>query len=161
MKPTLALSMLLLPVAALAAPPQVVQDSVDYARVIASRPVYGPPVARQVCTPETVSRPAEHSAGGAILGGLTGALVGSRFGGGHGKDATTVAGAIGGAVIGDRIGAANGTETTTRERCDTVYEAGPPTGYEVTYEYQGQQGTVTLSHPPGDHVKLRRTVTVD
>lgn len=161
MKRQLAITALLLPVVAFAQPPTVVQDSTDYARVLSAAPISGPPVARQVCQTVSSARPAEHSTGGAILGGLTGALVGSRFGSGHGRDAATVAGAVGGAVIGDRVGAANSSETVNREQCETVYEAGPPTGYQVTYEYQGQRGTVTMSHPPGDYVKLRKVVTVD
>ncbi len=157
----------LLPVAAGAQPPQppappnVIQDTTDYARVLSSAPIPSPPVARRVCTPVTVAQPAEHSAGGAILGGLTGALVGSRFGGGHGKDAATVVGAIGGAMVGDRVGAANSTEAVTQQQCDTVYEAGPPAGYQVTYEYQGQRGTITMRHPPGDYVRVHKFVTVE
>jgi uncharacterized protein YcfJ len=164
MKTTLAVTALMLPVIALAAPPGavVIQDQTEYARVLGFTPISGPPVARQVCgAPVTTPAPAQHSTGGAILGGLTGALVGSRFGEGHGRDAATVAGAIGGALVGDRVGAANSSETVTQQSCETVYEAGPPAGYQVNYEYQGQRGTVTLRHPPGDYVKVHRVVTVD
>lgn len=137
----------------------IIQDSFDNGRVLSSTPIFGPPVARQTCHPVTVSQPAEHSTGGAILGGLAGALVGSRFGGGHGRDAATVAGAIGGAMAGDRIGAAD--STTTHEECNTVYEKGEPTGYQVAFEYQGKQSTITMNHEPGEYVKVHKVVTVE
>ncbi len=43
------------------------------------------------------------SGGGAILGALVGGVVGNRFGGGTGKDLSTVAGAFGGAIVGNEI----------------------------------------------------------
>lgn len=152
----------LLAPACVLAQPNTVQDTMDYARVIGVSVVPGPQVARRVCHPvEAYDRPAEHSAAGAVLGGLTGALIGSRFGGGHGRDAMTVAGAIGGAVAGDRIAAANAAPPPAWDRCETVYAPGRPAGYQVTYEYGGQQSTVFLDHDPGPSVRVRRTVTVD
>ena len=41
---------------------------------------------------------------GVLIGGATGALLGSRFGGGSGQVLATVAGAVGGALIGGAIG---------------------------------------------------------
>lgn len=156
-----ALTIALLAPALAAAQPNVVQDAVDYARVIGVSAVPGAQVARQVCRPVGYEKPAEHSTMGAVLGGLGGALVGSRFGGGRGRDATTVAGAIGGAVVGDRIGAANSTQPATREQCETVYEPGKPAGYQVTYEYEGRQSSILLDHDPGTSVRVHRLVTVD
>lgn len=43
------------------------------------------------------------SGGGAILGAIVGGVVGNRFGGGTGKDLSTVAGAVGGAIVGNEI----------------------------------------------------------
>lgn len=152
---------LLLPMAgiATAAGPTVVQSTTDYARVVRVMPIRGPETARQVCQPVGVERRSEHSPGGAILGGLAGAAVGSRFGGGHGRDALTVMGAIGGAMVGDRV--ARGTQLETREVCDTVYERGEPVGYDVTYDYRGERHTVTLDYDPGDRVRIRQTITVE
>lgn len=152
---------LLLPLAGMAsaAGPTVVQSTTDYARVVRVMPIRGPETARQVCRPVSVERRSEHSPGAAILGGLAGAAVGSRFGGGHGRDALTVAGAIGGAMVGDRVG--RGTQVETREECDTVYERGEPVGYDVTYDYRGERHTVTLDYDPGDRVRIRKTVTVE
>lgn len=43
--------------------------------------------------------------GGTLIGGATGALIGSRFGGGEGQVLATVLGAGAGALIGNKIGA--------------------------------------------------------
>ncbi|MHB8254162.1 MAG: outer membrane lipoprotein [Acidiferrobacter sp.] len=50
----------------------------------------------------TVAAPV--SPGGAILGGLAGAVVGHQIGNGRGQTAATVVGAIGGAFLGNHIG---------------------------------------------------------
>jgi uncharacterized protein YcfJ len=161
-------ALFLVPAAAFAGPagqpggrpgPTVVQSSTEYARVVRVMPIRGPDVARQVCRPVSVERRSEHSPGGAILGGIAGAVVGSRFGGGHGRDAATVAGAIGGAMAGDRLG--RGAEVETTQECETVYERGEPESYDVTYEYHGERHTVSLDYDPGDRVRLRKTVTVE
>ena len=82
----------------------------------------------------------------------------SRFGSGHGRDATTIAGAVGGAMIGDRIDSGSGT---TQQQCNTVYEPGPPAGYEVTYDYKGKLLTTTTSRPPGEHLRVRNRITLE
>jgi outer membrane lipoprotein SlyB len=43
------------------------------------------------------------SGGGALIGALVGGVIGNRFGGGTGKDLSTVGGAFGGAIIGNEI----------------------------------------------------------
>ena len=67
-------------------PPQqagnVIQDTTEYARVLDYKPLPGPDLARQVCTPVAAPQGPDHNATGAVIGGLTGALVGSRFGSG-------------------------------------------------------------------------------
>lgn len=161
MKSATAFALLLaLPLAA-TAQPYVVQDSFETARVTAVTPIHGPEVARQVCRQVGgVDRPAEHNAVGAVLGGLGGALVGSRFGQGHGREALTVAGAVGGALLGDRYGSGD-SAPGTREQCETVYERSRPTGYNVTYEYRGQRQTVTMNRDPGDTIRLHKVVTIE
>ena len=149
---------LLLPIAAMAAANNVLEDSTDYAKVLNVTPLAGQPVARQVCDPASYGPPAEHNGAGAVVGGLTGALLGSRFGGGHGRNAATVVGAIGGAMVGDRIASADGV---VRQQCNTVYEPGPPAGYQVTYDYHGRLSTITLNHPPGDYLRVHKRVTVE
>jgi uncharacterized protein YcfJ len=156
----LALTLLLVfPTLAWAQHGRVVQDSADYARVLSATPIPGPQVARQVCHPVTYSQADDHSLWGSVLGGVTGAVVGSRFGSGHGRDLATVTGAIGGAIAGNRIGSSG--RFRQREQCETVYEPGPISGYDVTYEYQGRQGHVTLNRDPGSSLRLRKLVTVE
>lgn len=139
----------------------VIQDTTEFAKVLNYSPIPGPQIARQVCTPVTVTR--EREAGGnvgaAIAGGVIGAVVGSRFGGGHGRDAATVAGAIGGTMIGDSV--ASGPVTTTHQQCNTVYESGPPSGYQVTYDYKGKLYTTTTRTPPAEYMRVRSRVTVE
>lgn len=140
----------------------LVRTSTDEAKVVAVAPIAGPDTTRRVCRPTRVDRPAAHSALGAVAGGLGGALVGSRFGAGHGRDALTVAGAIGGAIAGDRVGASlSGSEPQAAETCDTVREPGPPSGYRVTFDYQGRRETVTMDHDPGSTVRVHNDVTVE
>lgn len=149
----------------------LVEDSYEYARVLNSIPLPGPQVARQICQPVTVVQQqavASRNSGnviGAIAGGVLGAVVGSRFGGGHGRDAATVAGAIGGTMIGQGMGdgspASPELVTTTQQNCQTVYEAGPPAGYKVTYDYQGRLYTSILTSPPGAQLRLRKRITVE
>ena len=156
LKPSLLAALLLLPAAALAQS-NVIQDTTEFAKVLNYSPIPGPQVARQVCTPVAVSEGSAHNPGAAIAGGLVGALVGSRFGGGHGKDAATVAGAIGGAIVGDQIGSA----PTTQQQCTTVYEQGPPAGYQVTYDYKGKLMTTTTRMPPGESLRVRNRITIE
>ncbi len=143
----------------------VIQDSTEFARVLNYSPMPGPQVPRQVCTPVTVTQERVYSngsnVGGAIVGGVLGAVVGSRFGGGHGRDAATVAGAIGGSMIGGNMNSDSGPVTTTQNQCHTVYEAGPPSGYQVTYDYKGKLYTTILRSPPGEYLRVRNRITVE
>jgi outer membrane lipoprotein SlyB len=41
--------------------------------------------------------------GGALVGGVLGAVIGHQFGGGTGRDLTTAAGAVGGAIAGNEV----------------------------------------------------------
>ncbi len=169
MKRTLLIAALLLPLTSMAeyrerpldTLPQssdVIQDSTEFARVLDSKPIPGPVVPRQVCSQVAAPPAPDHNTAGAVLGGLTGALLGSRFGGGHGKDATTIAGAVAGAMVGDRVGSG---DAGPQQECHTIYEAGPPAGYRVTYEYQGKLLTTTTAAPPGQFLKVRKLITVE
>lgn len=143
----------------------VIQDTTEYAHVLNYSPMPGPQVPRQVCTPVTVTQErvisGGSSVGGAIVGGVLGAVVGSRFGGGHGRDAATVAGAIGGTMIGGNMNSDSGPVTTTQTQCHTLYEAGPPSGYQVTYDYKGKLYTTILRSPPGEYLRVRNRITVE
>lgn len=157
----------MLAVVAVAAPFQagaqtaIIQDVTEFAKVLNYSPIPGPQIARQVCTPVTVvhERGSGNNVGGAVVGGLVGALVGSRFGGGHGRDAATVAGAIGGAVVGEN--AASGPTTSVQQQCSTLYEPGPPAGYQVTFDYKGKLMTTTTRTPPGEYLRIHNRMTIE
>ncbi len=126
---------------------------------------------RQECRTEYVQVPVrqrreERGAGGSILGGIAGAVIGNQVGGGNGRIAATAAGAIAGAVIGDRAeneGRETAAPPQTSEQavrqCRTVdaWES-RTTGYDVTYEFRGHSYTSVMAYDPGQRVKLRVTV---
>ena len=113
--------------------------------------------------------PAERgsSGGGAILGGIVGAVAGNQIGGGNGRNAAIAAGAIIGTLAGDRAESnsaqANAAPPTYSEQavrqCRTVdaWES-RTTGYEVTYDYRGRNYTGFMSQDPGPRVRLRVSV---
>lgn len=137
----------------------VIQDTTEFAKVLNYSPIQGPPIARQVCGPVSVTRTSGGNPAAAVAGGLVGAAVGSRFGGGNGRVGTTIAGAIGGAMLGEALG--SGPVTNTQQQCDTVYEQGPPAGYQVTYDFKGRLLTTTTRVPPGEYLKVHSRVTVE
>jgi hypothetical protein len=95
------------------------------------------------------------------MGGLTGALIGggigSQIGGGNGAIAAGLIGAVGGALLGNNVEANNmraqqaAVPTCTTE---TTYE-NRTVGYDVTYEYAGQQYTTRMPYDPGATVRLQ------
>ena len=102
--------------------------------------------------------------GGAIVGGVAGAILGNQVGGGHGREAATALGAVVGAFTGDRL--ANGYvqeqyQQVPREvtQCRTVSEVQSRlTGYRVDYEYQGQRYTTLMRENPGATLAVRISV---
>jgi outer membrane lipoprotein SlyB len=68
-----------------------VATHVSYGRIIAEHPV----TMQQTANGDRI--------GGALVGGLAGAIIGNQFGGGTGKDLMTGAGAVTGAVIGGNL----------------------------------------------------------
>lgn len=66
-------------------------QSVMYGTIIESRPV------------QVASNNSDNKVGGAIVGGLAGAIIGNQFGKGSGKTAMTGLGAIGGAMAGNAL----------------------------------------------------------
>ncbi len=107
---------------------------------------------RQVCMSEFVpgSPPAERSVGGAIIGGLAGAIIGNQVGGGNGRTAATAVGAVTGAMVGDRMQNDSGTGGREIQRChmeDSWSER--PAGYSVTYRYGGREYTTVMQRDPG------------
>ncbi|MEK7346600.1 MAG: glycine zipper 2TM domain-containing protein [Pseudomonadota bacterium] len=114
-------------------------------------------VPRQTCTTSQPTAEAQPSGGGAILGALTGGVIGSQFGGRDSKGLTAMVGVIGGAMLGSQI-ESQGTQTPPQTTCttQTVYE-NRLTGYNVVYEYAGKQYNVQLPQDPGPTIPLQVT----
>ena len=107
-----------------------------------------------------------------VVGGIAGALLGSRVGGGTGAYAATAIGSMVGGMAGRQV-----YENTQRDRytpAGTVRVCEPePVGngyygrtsdgrgsaYDVTYEYNGRQYTRRMDYHPGDRVRVRVDVT--
>lgn len=124
---------------------------------------------RKECSSEWVNESrrvsgGDRDAGGAVIGGLAGAIIGNQVGKGNGRTAATALGAVVGAITGDRLDNRDNNaryEETPREikRCRTV--DGWQTrinGYRVTYEYRGQQYTTWMNDNPGKTLPVRVSV---
>lgn len=141
----------------------------DTARVLASTPVYeeyNEP--RRECWTERTGYRYEkenRSYGGAILGAVVGGVVGNQFGKGNGKTASTAAGAAIGAMAGDNID--NDDRRARRvpieeERCRTTDNwSRRVVGYNVVYQYHGDEFTTFLPYDPGNTLRVRVQVSVD
>ncbi|MCX7544289.1 glycine zipper 2TM domain-containing protein [Marinicella gelatinilytica] len=136
-------------------------NNVAYGKVIEVRPVYervSIPERQRVCERPQYREPRANT-GGAILGGIIGGVLGNQIGGGSGRDAATAVGVIAGATV----GANQPSHRQQRPRCytDTRYrEERQLSGYDVTYEYQGQWYDTFMTRHPGDRVRLAVDVQV-
>ncbi len=139
----------------------------DRARVISATPQFERVnTPRQECRTEYVREsyyePRQRSNTGAIIGGLSGGLIGSRFGGGNGRIATAVLGAGLGAIVGDRYdnndrdAGRERVENRPVERCVTVDNWNQvPAGYLVNYEYNGRQYNTVTNQDPGRFIPVQ------
>jgi len=132
----------------------------EVGRVISSQPVIQQvAVPRQNCVPGMVQGPGQTSGMGGLAGAITGAAIGSQIGGGAGTAAAMLIGSVGGALLGNNIESDNlraqqaAVPTCTTE---TSYE-NRTVGYDVTYEYAGQQYTTRLPYDPGPSIRLQVT----
>jgi hypothetical protein len=104
-----------------------------------------------------------------VIGGLVGAALGSKVGGGSARYATAAVGSMVGGMAGREI-----YETSQRNKqpprrarvtvCDPVREGdyaryptsnGDVTAYDVTYEYAGRQYVTRTTYHPGDRIRVR------
>ena len=128
----------------------------EFGNVVSSTPVI-----QQVAVPRTVCQPVAPSqvtttGGGAVIGGLTGAGVGSMIGQGSGNAAAIAAGTIIGAIVGNNTEAQNQRYAQTVPQCSTQNVAENRTvGYDVVYEYRGQQYSARMPYDPGRTVQLQ------
>jgi uncharacterized protein YcfJ len=104
-----------------------------------------------------------------LIGGIVGGLIGNQFGGGRGNKALTVIGALAGSSIARETARRHDQSRVYQDYhhaptrvCHTTYESEiveSIDGYEVTYQYSGQQFTKRLSEHPGDHIRIRVQVS--
>jgi uncharacterized protein YcfJ len=139
----------------------------DHARVRSAEPQYeSVNTPREECRRDWVNdrHRIGQDHGGAVIGGVAGALLGNQVGKGHGREAATAVGAVVGALAGDRIASRDRWdryEDVPREvtTCRMVNEVSTRiVGYQVTYEYRGQQFTTLMRENPGPHLRVRVSV---
>ena len=112
----------------------------------------------------TQAAPQQHNYLGAVIGGVAGGLLGSTVGKGNGKVAGAAVGAGVGAITGDVVANQNNgsavTSTVPVQRCQQVnnFET-VTTGYQVTYEYDGQRFSTRLPYNPGNQLRVNVAVT--
>jgi uncharacterized protein YcfJ len=142
---------------------------VDQARVRNAEPQYETvAVPRQECANQLVTetrRTGSRDYGGAILGGIAGALLGNQVGGGHGREAATAVGAVVGAMTGDNLSNRGRYYDTYQQAprevttCRTVQDFQQRvTGYRVEYEYRGQVYSTFMPQDPGRTLRVRVSV---
>ena len=140
--------------------------SFEPARVISATPIYETvriPSSREVCWDEEVTYRPRPSATSTLIGSVIGGAIGHQFGGGHGKDALTVAGALIGASIANDAARKKSPSQYTQleQRCRTTreyYDEERLTGYRVQYEYNGQVYHTRMDNEPGEYLDLRVSV---
>lgn len=144
----------------------------EYGRVLESRPLYAEGNGREECWNnrenryEEVRRDSNGSAlnAGTAIGAVAGGVIGHQIGSGRGNTAATVGGALLGGLLGNRVH--NNREDNSGDydmgRCRVLAAQGAsPAGYDVRYEYHGQEYVARLDHDPGRFVKLGRDVSSD
>lgn len=160
---------LLIPVLAAAAAASNAETFFDEAQVRSAEPQYeSVAVPRQECATQTVTQVQQVNTGrdygGAVVGGIAGALLGNQVGRGHGREASTALGAVVGAFTGDNLENQGRTpqyqespqQVTT---CRTVSDVqNRITGYRVNYWYRGQRFTTILPNQPGPVLRVRVSV---
>jgi uncharacterized protein YcfJ len=108
-----------------------------------------------------------------VIGGIAGAVLGSKVGGGSGTYAATAIGSMVGGMAGRQIYESSQRrryESNTVQVCDPVYDDGyygnngyasnnvndgRVVGYDVTYEYAGRQFVTRTDYHPGDRIRVR------
>lgn len=111
-----------------------------------------------------------------VVGGIVGAVLGSKVGGGSARYATSAIGSMVGGMAGKSIyeqSKRNQQPRTGMVRvCDPVQDNGnyypansggerAVSGYDVTYEYAGKTYRTRTDHHPGDRIRVRVDVRPD
>lgn len=142
----------------------------DFARVIESRPVQDTVAARQECfnpragVYEEVREENKTQIGkGAAIGAIAGGVLGHQVDTGTG----TAAGAILGGLLGhhlQRRNESNAQNDLDYSRCRAIggsYGAVGREGYEVRYEYDGQEYVTFMDHEPGRRLRVGEDIAHD
>jgi uncharacterized protein YcfJ len=131
----------------------------EVGRVISSTPVIQQiGVPRQVCTTQQVTSPGSKSGAGAAMGAIAGGAIGNNIGDGAGRAVATVLGLVGGAILGDRVEGAPAAQVQNVQSCSTqTFYENRTVSYNVVYEFNGKQYTVSMPNDPGPFVKLQVT----
>jgi uncharacterized protein YcfJ len=127
----------------------------EYGNVISSTPITASvPVSQQQCVDQQQVVPRGTTGGGAVAGAIVGGVAGSALG--AGRAGAAAIGAVTGAIVGNGIEAANTPPVTVPVRTcgtGTSYE-NQIVGYDVVYEYNGQNYHARVANPPGDRIAL-------
>lgn len=131
----------------------------EVGRVISSTPVIQQiGVPRQVCTTQQVTSPGTKSGAGAAMGAIAGGAIGNNIGDGAGRAVATMLGLVGGALLGDRVEGAPAAQVQNVQSCSTqTFYENRTVSYNVVYEFNGKQYTVSMPNDPGPFVKLQVT----
>lgn len=102
------------------------------------------------------------------IGGIVGAVVGSQFGGGSARYATSAIGSLVGGITGhqiyeyskrsvDRVGAVRVCDPApvSNVPAGNGYYSGDRRAYDVTYEYAGRTYVTRTNYHPGDRIRVR------
>ena len=102
-----------------------------------------------------------------VIGGVVGAVLGSKVGGGSARYATAAVGTMVGGMAGRQIYESNNRSRQPRNGVVTVCDPVPADGrgysvdesrvgaYDVTYEYAGRRYTTRTDYHPGDTIRVR------
>jgi uncharacterized protein YcfJ len=144
----------------------------DIARVIDSRPVYAVGDRREECwNPsaghfEEVRGPEKTRVGkGAAIGAVAGGVVGNQIG--DHSTGGTVAGALIGGLLGHQIERRSNNNDDQgdldRSRCRVIAEnnSGDVQGYDVRYEFRGNEYVARMDRDPGRRLRLGEDINSD
>lgn len=141
----------------------------DYADVVLVETAYDTKqIAREDCSDETVTEQVpvkdEKRIAGAAIGAVIGGVLGNQVGDGDGQKLATAAGAVAGGYAGSKIQKRvqeGNTETRIEERCRIVYDTEKtPSGYLVTYLFEGKQSVVRMDRDPGKRLRMENGAPV-
>jgi uncharacterized protein YcfJ len=142
-------------------------DRLEYGRVIDSRPVYASGDRREECwnpraghyeeRRDTHDSNVNGTVAGAVIGGVVGHQVDSGAGG-------TIGGALLGGLIGNQVDKSHNSNPQNDldySRCRVVGGGNNLLGYDVRYEYRGQQYTARLDHEPPQRLRVGTDIRDD